>query len=354
MERYDLETSAYFKKVFDSLSDSIVIADQNFKIININDAAELLLNRSRRSVISKEYSKIFPDDILLNAQKAFNEERTISIDEIEFGNFMNEPSLLQVTATPFFSDKGNIEGTITQLRDIEGTKFLTGFNRQQLSNRNFENLILGLSHELKNPLSSIKGAAQLLGNELSKKEIDKCSTIIAKEADRLIDLLNRVKKVDELDEEINTSVDLHEILLDIIYLESKSLKNRIDFKTQFDVTIPPVSGNYNSLKQVFLNLISNAIQSIEDKGKIAFKTKWVNDYKIKSKYAILISVKDSGEGIPKNEIDKIFTPFFTTKSKGSGLGLFLSHQIIAKHGGAIFVESKLGRGSEFKVYLPAG
>ena len=354
MARLELETSADFKKVFDSLSDGIVIADKNFKIININDAAELLLNRSRRSVISKKYSKIFPDDILQNAQKAFNEERTISIDEIEFGTFMNETSVLQVTVTPFFSEKGNIEGTITQLRDIEGTKFLTGFNIQQLSNRNFENLILGLSHELKNPLSGIKGAAQLLGSELSKKEIDQCSSIIVKEADRLIDLINRVKKVDELDQEINTNVDLHEILLDIIYLESKTLKNRIDFKNQFDITIPPVSGNYNSLKQVFLNLINNAIQSIDDRGEISFKTKWVNDYKIKSKYAILISIKDSGRGIPKNEIDKIFTPFFTTKSKGSGLGLFISHQIIAKHGGAIFVESKPGKGSEFKVYLPSG
>ena len=353
MDNSNLDNISYYKKVFDSLADGILIADNNFKIINMNDGAELLLNMSRKHVLNKSYSKIFPNEIYKNAQKALKEERTISEDEVEFGIFMNKPVLLQITVTPFFSEQGKIEGTITQLKDIEGTKFLSGFSKQQLTNTNFENLILGLAHELKNPLSGIKGAAQLLSSELSKNEVEKCSNIIVKEANRLIDLLDRLKKLDDFTQDTMSQVDIHEILLDIIYLESKSISNEIEFKKNFDITIPPVKGDENSLKQVFLNLINNAVQSIKKSGEIILTTKWVNDYKIKSKSAILISVKDNGIGIKKDEIEKIFTPFFTTKSKGSGLGLFLSHQIVAKHGGAIFVESKQKEGSEFKVYLPS-
>lgn len=343
----------YHKEVFDSLADGIVITNRDLKVIDINDSANLILNTSIKKVVGKKYSEIFSPEINKIAEKAFKEERTISEDEIEFGAFLSNPTFLQVTASPYFSNEGVLKGLIIQLRDIEGIKFLSGFNSQQSFNSNFENLILGLAHELKNPLSGIKGAAQLLSSKPSKKEIDKCSEIIDKEADRLIDLLDRLKRIDDFSEDMLQPVDIHEILLEIIFLESKSLESRIKFKQNFDVTIPPIKGDKNSLKQVFINLINNAVQSISNTGTVSLTTKWVNDYKIKSKYAILISVKDSGTGIPKDQLDKVFTPFFTTKESGSGLGLFLSNQIIAKHGGAVFVDSKQNEGSEFKIYLPA-
>lgn len=343
----------YHKEVFDSLADGIVITNSGFKVIDINDSAKVILNTSSKKVVGKKYSEIFSPEINKIAEKAFKEERTISEDEIEFGAFLNDPTFLKVTASPYFSNEGVFKGLIIQLKDIEGIKFLSGFNNQQSFNSKFENLILGLAHELKNPLSGIKGAAQLLSKKPSKKEIDKCSEIIGKEADRLIDLLDRLKRIDDFTEDMLQPIDIHEILLEIIFLESKSFKSRIKFKPNFDVTIPPIKGDKNSLKQVFINLINNAVESISNTGTISLTTKWVNDYKIKSKYAILISVKDSGTGIPKDQLDKIFTPFFTTKESGSGLGLFLSNQIIAKHGGAVFVDSKQNEGSEFKIYLPA-
>ncbi|MGI9533430.1 MAG: two-component system sensor histidine kinase NtrB, partial [Thermodesulfobacteriota bacterium] len=139
---------------------------------------------------------------------------------------------------------------------------------------------------------------------------------------------------------------------DILYLESSAVEEKIEFKKNLDVTIPPIKGDENSIKQVFINIIRNAVQSIHEEGNITITTRWVNDYKIKSKSAILISVKDTGSGITKDDIDNIFTPFFTTKSGGTGLGLFMSNRIISKHGGAIFVDSKPGEGAEFKVYLP--
>ncbi|MGI9553776.1 MAG: two-component system sensor histidine kinase NtrB [Thermodesulfobacteriota bacterium] len=343
----------FYKKFFDSFSDGIIITDKDLVISDINDSAQLLLNISSKQAINKKLSKIFSPDITNLAEKSIKEERSITEDEIETGVFLNEPVNLQITFTPYLSDIGNAEGLIIQLKDIEGIKFLSGINNQQSYSANIENLILGMAHELKNPLSGIKGAAQLLTGNPSEKELNKCSEIIVKEANRLIELLDRMKNIDDFSEEQFSLLDINETLLDISYLESKALESKIEIIKNLDVTIPPIKGDENSIRQVFINILQNAVQSIPDKGNVTISTRWVNDYKIKSKSAILISVKDTGSGIKKDKIDKIFAPFFTTKSGGTGLGLFISNRIISKHGGAIFVDSKPGEGAEFKVYLPA-
>jgi signal transduction histidine kinase len=87
-------------------------------------------------------------------------------------------------------------------------------------------------------------------------------------------------------------------------------------------------------------------------GTVEISTRWITDYKLKDENAISIEIRDNGTGIQKEALEKIFSPFYTTKREGSGLGLFLAYQIIAKHGGAIQVESDLGQGTLFKVYLP--
>jgi two-component system nitrogen regulation sensor histidine kinase GlnL len=168
-------------------------------------------------------------------------------------------------------------------------------------------------------------------------------------------------------------VDIHEMLLEILFLESKSGDIRqVQFLQNFDVTLPLVLGDRDSLKQVFLNLIKNAVEAISDRpfpetaalgsstgssnspahGIIEITTRWITNYKLKDENAISIEIRDNGMGIPRDTLEKIFTPFYTTKKSGSGLGLFLAYQIIAKHGGAIQVESELGKGTLFKVYLP--
>ena len=342
-----------YRDIFESFKDGLIITDRDLNIIDLNDAAEILIYTSKKKIAGSPCSKILPDEMYSQALKSFTEERDITEDEIELRIYPHEPVLLQITFSPYYSDSGRSEGLIIQLKDIEGIKFLSGYNTQQSITSNFENLILGMAHELKNPLSGIKGAAQLLTDKPSGKELAKCSEIITKEADRLIDLLERMKRIDDFAEEQFKDFDIHEILLDIIYLESKSGDKKIDFQKNFDVALPPIKGDENSIKQVFINIIKNAVQAVEADGEIVVNSRWVSDYKIKSNSAIMVSVADNGPGIPADQLENVFTPFFSTKSSGSGLGLFISNQIISKHGGAIFVESEVGIGSEFKIYLPA-
>lgn len=341
------------RKIFESFKDGLIITDDNLNIIDLNDAGEILINSSRKKIIGSNCKKILPEEMFKKADESFIEERDITEDEVELRIYPHDPVLLQITFSPYYSNSGNTEGLIIQLKDIEGIKFLSGYSTQQSITSNFENLILGMAHELKNPLSGIKGAAQLLRSKPSGKELKKCSEIITSEADRLIDLLDRMKRIDDFAEEQFNDFDIHEILLDIIYLESKTGEKKITFEKNFDVALPPIHGDENSLKQVFINIIKNAVQAVGDDGEINIISRWVSDYKIKSNSAIMVSIADNGPGIPADEIENVFTPFFSTKSDGTGLGLFISNQIISKHGGAIFVESEVGIGSEFKIYLPA-
>ncbi len=354
MADYLTSDDKFYKKIFDSFSDGIIITDKDLVIRDINHSAQQLINSSRKRTLNKDLSAIFPTEITRLAVKSINDERAITKYETELGGGpLKNHVFLQVTLMPHFSSENRAEGLIIYLKHIEGTKLLSIFKDQQSFNSNFENLMLGLAHELKNPLSGIKGAAQLLTNDLSKKELSKCSHIITKEADRLIEFIDKIRENDKFSEKQFSSVNVNEIIFDILYLESKAAGNRIDFKKDLDITIPSIQGDANAIKQVFVNIIRNAVQSITGKGSITISTQWINDYKIQSRSAVLTSVEDTGEGIAKDKIDKIFTPFFTTKPSGTGLGLFISNRIVAKHGGMMFVDSVPGNGSEFRIFLPA-
>ena len=367
----------FYKELFDALPEGIVVLDTNFSVLSMNDTAESIFKISRRKASGKTCRTFLPKEIEETAEKALQEERTIFGDEINPVLRGGERISVQTVASPLFSGMGNLLGVIIQVKDLSGTKFLSEKTLQQISTSTLEGLIVGLAHELKNPLSGIRGAAQIITERTSSKEERmKCAEIIIKEADRLKALLETLKGLEPFAKEVFEPVDIHEILLEIILLESRSSKEKqIQFVQKFDVTLPLVLGDRNSLKQVFLNLIKNAIQAIPDNpspkispplsrssieseksgspiGTVEISTRWITDYKLKDESAISIEIRDNGTGIQKEALEKIFNPFYTTKKDGSGLGLFLAYQIIAKHGGAILVESNLGQGTLFKVYLP--
>lgn len=342
----------FFKDIFDALPDGIVILDKSFSVISINDQAENIFKVSRRRAYGKPSSMFLPEEIEETAEKVLQEERTVFGDEVSPILRGGEKITIQAVASPLFSSEtGILSGVILQIKDITGTKFLSEKNIQQASALTLEGLVLGLAHELKNPLSGIRGAAQILLEERTSRDTVKCGEIIVKEVDRLLELLQMLKGLEPFAREVFEPVDVHEILTEIVFLESKSNK-KVEFIQNFDVTLPPVLGDTNSLKRVFLNLVKNAVQAITDKGTVEISTRWITEYKLKDENAISVEIRDSGTGIEKEILEKIFTPFYTTKKEGAGLGLFLAYQIVAKHGGAIFVDSEPGNGSVFKVYLP--
>jgi len=342
-----------YKEIFEAFPESIIILDKSLTVLEMNDNAETTFRISRNKARGKHSNRFMPVELEELSIRAIDEERTIFGDEINPVLRSGHKISIQATASPLYNKKGSIDRVFLQIKDIAGTKFLSSKNIQEMSTSRFETLMLGLAHELKNPLSGIRGAAQILADDFEDEEIVKCAEIITKEADRLRVLLDSLKQLEPYTEEVTESLDIHDILMEIIYLESMSHKNEIiQYNQNYDITLPQIYGDRNSLKQVFLNLIKNASHAIEGNGNISVITRWITEHKLKGQRAISVEVHDDGCGIPSDSMEKIFSPFYTTRKEGSGLGLFLAYQIIAKHGGAILVESEIGTGTVFKVYLP--
>jgi two-component system NtrC family sensor kinase len=136
----------------------------------------------------------------------------------------------------------------------------------------------------------------------------------------------------------------------ILLISTESKKKNLDIAKHYEDNLPPISIDREQIKQVFLNILLNAIEATDEGGQINAE---IRTFARKSERSFLqVEIRDTGCGIAEDQLDDIFTPFFTTKDKGSGLGLSISHQIIREHGGTLGVESRLGEGSSFLVNLP--
>ena len=214
-------------------------------------------------------------------------------------------------------------------------------------------LAAGVAHEIRNPLVIIKNSAQILGDRFHGQNDNKELTqYIIEETDRL----NRVvtsfldfARPQKSNLEINQIAPIIDRTLQMTNMEIS--KNHIEVYKSFRKNLPPVMVDAEQMHQVFLNLILNAIGAMPDGGRLEIKTAIRRDDN-KSMKLMEISFKDTGCGIPKDVTDKVFNPFFTTKSEGTGLGLAIAHKIIENHDGTIEVESQEGKGSIFSVYIP--
>ena len=213
-------------------------------------------------------------------------------------------------------------------------------------------LTAALAHELRNPLVAIKTFTQLLPERFEDQEFrNYFLQIVSGEVDRISTLVSELLEFARPSDPRVEAEDINSILDSIILLVSTgSKKKHIDIVRDFSANLPPVFIDREQIKQVFLNLLINAIEATDENGKITVITR---PY-IKPNGAPYIQIEftDTGCGIPTDSLESIFHPFFTTKHKGSGLGLSISNQIVQEHKGSIEVESRLNKGSTFYVNLP--
>jgi two-component system NtrC family sensor kinase len=216
--------------------------------------------------------------------------------------------------------------------------------------------VAGAAHELNNPLSSASSLIQSSLEAISKTALPDAEVVddlrfSLKEMKRMGDIVRSL-----LDLSRQTQVYIEPVLvnlaiddaLKILYSQYKYL--RIEIEKNYDENLPVIEGNFANLGQVFINLLKNAIQSLPNgHGKIILSTSYSRE-----RDSVVIECKDTGKGIPASQQKDIFKPFFTTKGvgEGTGLGLYISHEIIKLHGGSIDVTSEEGRGTAMIIELP--
>ena len=218
-------------------------------------------------------------------------------------------------------------------------------------------LTAGLAHEIRNPLVAIRTFTQLLPERYDDAEFrEGFQGLALKEVDRICGLINdllsfaRPSKPNVSPENVNDVVDNIARIL-----ETQAKEKNVAILREFGDNLPKVWIDREQMKQVFMNLILNAIQAMKEGGSINISTRAVSRNGTQpSGDFVQIEVRDTGIGIPEENLQHIFDPFFTSKDEGSGLGLAVSHQIVQEHGGFVTVESHVGKGTAFFVHVPVG
>jgi len=224
------------------------------------------------------------------------------------------------------------------------------------------NLISGIVHDFKNLLNGLQASIDLMkqkfGDTIPSKSFKEIDTLI----NRGLELSRSLMEIGKPLKPMKTQFNLKQLLDEVYELAKKICREKIKVIKNYNDSLSDIYADYNQLHQVFLNLIVNARDAMPNGGELIIsleektisEKEFIENPKIKSGEYIVITIEDTGSGIPKEYLDKIFEPYFTTKDKqkGTGLGLFISQNIVNKHNGIITVESVLGKGTKFQIYLP--
>jgi signal transduction histidine kinase len=219
-------------------------------------------------------------------------------------------------------------------------------------------LTAGLAHEIRNPLVAIRTFTQLLPERYNDAEFrDGFQGLALKEVDRICGLINDLLSFARPSRPKVVLENMNDVVDGIIrILVSEAKEKNVEITRDFTAGLPMVWIDREQMKQVFMNLILNAIQAMKNQGgTISISTRrHTKDQSGPAGQFVQVEIQDTGMGIPEENLDQIFDPFFTNKDEGSGLGLSISHQIVQEHGGYITVESKAGVGTSFFVNIPVG
>ena len=358
-----------WEHVLASLEEGIVVIDQDQRIAFINPTAATLLGQSPAQVGQQPYSQVFA----ANAWIVDIIERTLSsaysptASEGIITSRRQRVTPVRATCSPIFNDKTQLLGLSLVLHDLSYQKELAEEARRADHLAQLGVVAAGLAHEIKNPLAGIRGAAQLLHGRLSSspagQTTDEYTTVMIREIDRLSALLEQLLQLTAPLRFDLQPINVHKVLSDVLLLERATVSPEVEIRTRFDPSLPDVLGDEASLAQVFRNLIKNGLQALNGcrHGSLTLSTRMATDFHLlrgeqnsrphRGRF-LSIDFADNGPGIAAEHLSQLFTPFFTTKSQGTGLGLPVSQRIIAQHGGTIRVESEFGRGAHFQVYLP--
>ncbi|MBU9720837.1 MULTISPECIES: PAS domain-containing protein [Bacillaceae] len=343
---YDMNQS-----IMEAVEDGILGLDKDFNVVMWNEAAEKITGYDREELTPETIHKLLHHiqpsiDHFFN--KDFNslnlfEEIVIEKSGITFYKKDGTPFITEFTVTPMISGE-TVIGSVLTFRDITQKKKSEELIHQSEKLSAVGQLAAGIAHEIRNPLTSLKGFLQLIEfNQGGKQEY---YDIMKSEFSRIEQILNELlilskpQKMDKVPTSIVNLMD-HTVTL----LQTQAIIKNIQIKKDIQAEDAMVECAEHQIKQVFVNLIKNAIEATDDGGEINVLIRAINQ-------EVTVEVVDTGCGIPKEKLKRIGEPFFTTKNKGTGLGLMVTFQIIEEHGGTVEVDSIEGEGTTFKIKLP--
>lgn len=337
--------------LLDNLLTAIVVIDEKCCVRYLNNAAQQFFATGVRRCLGKSLTELYAggDRDLSWIQKLSPDEPGITEREILL-RVNGIDKLVDISAERI--DDGNRRYSILEIRTVGRQKKIFDEVYQHAQQTASRGLIRNLAHEIKNPLGGIRGAAQLLKQDLPP-EMQEYTDIIIKQADRLKGLVDRLLGPQQ--PTVYQKINIHETLESVRKLVTLATSSGVVIKTDYDPSLPEIFADPSQMQQVILNIAKNACEALSDKGGcITFKTRIVfkeNIHGVRCRLACRISIIDDGPGIEPEIMETVFYPMVTTKEKGNGLGLAIAQTIIDQHKGKLECESVPGR-TEFTITLP--
>ena len=369
MAQEALNSWDFFRSVLDGIQDMIKILDRDYKIIYANRSAQEYLGKPLEELIGRHCYQEYH-------QSPLPPEHCVTMDTYQTGAPQNsafttlEPDGLErhweISTFPLKDDEGNVKYIIEIVKDITERKIL----RYQLVEAerlaSLGHLAAGIAHELRNPLVAIGSITQLLDEDTDENDPRKGD---------IQTLIREIKRLDKFIHEFldfsapkgphPSLCDLADLIEDTLVLLDKQISsNKIKIIKKFPKNVPKLLLDKDQIKQVFLNIIVNAMEAMPDGGELGItvtaappgvydqSTKDIKGKSLSSAKGVVIEFRDTGCGIPPDKLKKIFDPFFSYGKKGTGLGLSICHKIVQSHLGRIEVESRVNQGTRVKIWLP--
>ncbi len=354
-----------YKTLFDSAPNPVFIMDgQTFKIIDVNATALDCYQQSR-----EELSKLTFLDLLFEEDKEL-EEGLKKLTNHQCG-FYPRRRHIRKKGEPFYANivachavhmgRDTLIATTTDINDnvekeaqlIQASKLAT-----------LGTLASGMAHELTQPLNVIQVGSDFFlkklkkGEKISNDELRTMAEEIGSHVDRASKVIKHMREFARQSDITRTRININEPIEDVFKVLGQQLRvHQIDVELDFDPHLPYIMAEHNRLEQVFINLVTNAMYAMDDKGLRLGNKKWKRLLKIKSflyNNQVVVTISDTGKGLPEEIMDKIFEPFFTTREvgQGTGLGMSISYRIISDYGGTIEIESEVDKGTTFTLRFP--
>ena len=348
------------QNIFYSIIDGILLISPSLTIQKSNLTVEDMFHRSSDSFLNRGLEELFPrqSHVLDISRKVL--VTGACYHDVEAEGCRNHARFpVNLTISPFLESNDSIQGVVILVKNMSLIRELEERQRPTDHLKNMGAVTMGMAHEIRNPLGGIRGSAQLLRQEIKDASHQEYLDVVISEVDRIDRMVKRMMDLTRpLDLKMGNT-NIHKVLEEILTLEKDSLTRKNGrFEQVYDPSLPPIEADEDQLKQVFLNLIKNAIEASRKSGKIQIVTRISSGYSVKAATSpvpqqnIVVEIIDSGEGMNEETQKMLFTPFHTTKKKGSGLGLPISLKIVKDHNGKIKITSEQGLGTTVQVFLP--